>query len=260
MWSWLNRKRDPDPPGVSRETLGRVSCHSGTLLVGDPTSLCDAVRVEGIPPGRVPVVVELIRYPEGGSRVAMVRLHIWDGEPDSRQTLGESGVDSGKVVVVDARTQEECWKEVGPDRVGIACSPKHREVAELIARRFGLRHRQLNFIRSEFLEPITDEREAEITGYLQTFPEYAAFPFMFFRVHTNNTVDRIWAAMEDRVWAEVAIGTRPDENLIAVTSGFGDGHYTVEGLCRGGELLALEVRFIGPDQEPLLEAFPALRH
>ncbi|HVL10929.1 MAG TPA: hypothetical protein VM529_00085 [Gemmata sp.] len=39
-----------------------------------------------------------------------------------------------------------------------------------------------------------------------------------------------------------------------------DGPYTVEGLCRGDELLALEVRFIGPDQEPLLEAFPVLRH
>ena len=48
--------------------------------------------------------------------------------------------------------------------------------------------------------------------------------------------------------------------LLAVSSGFGDGTYTVEGLYRGGELLALEVEFIGPQQEHLLEQFPVLRY
>jgi hypothetical protein len=260
MWGWFKRKRNPEPPRVFRETIGHVSCRSGTLLLADPSLIFDPVRVEGVPVGRVPVVAELIRYPEGGTRVAMVRLHIRDGELDSRQMLGEVGVDSAKIVVVDARTHEECWKEVGPDRIGHTSGQNHVKIAKLIGKRFGLRHHEVNFISSEFLTPISEELEAAITSYIETLPEYAKFSYIYFRIKTNNTVDRIWAAMNGRNWAEVALGSRPDESLIAVTSGFGDGRYTVESFTRGGELLAVEVRFIGPEQEPILEAFPMLRY
>jgi hypothetical protein len=257
VWGWFRGKRAPDEPVFRRETIGEVRCRSGTLLLADPMLIFDAVRVEGVPAGRVSVIAELIRYPEGGVRVAMIQLRVREGEPDSRRELGSVGVDSAKMVVVDEQTHARCWKEVGPDRIGRASSPKHREIAHLIGKRFGLRHRELNFIASVFREPISEELEAEITAYLQTFPEYAQYPYMYFRVETNSTADRVRDAMTDRLWCELELG--PGESLVAVTSGFGDGAYTVEGLYRGEELLAAEVRFIGPEQDAVLEAFPVLR-
>ena len=259
MWNWFRRKRAPDGPVFRRETIGEVHCRSGTILLADPMLIFDPVRVEGVPAGQVPVVAELIRYPEGGVRVAMVRLCVREGEPDSRRALGEVGVDSAKVVAVDARTQEDCWKEVGPDRIGHTSGPDHRKIARMIAKRFNLRDREVNFISSEFLEPISEELEAEITAYLQTFPEYAEFTFIYFRIRTNCTTERIADAMTERLWCGLELGSDPGERLLAITSGFGDGRYTVEGLYSGGELLAAEVRFIGPEQDAVLEAFPVLR-
>ena len=71
----------------------------------------------------------------------------------------------------------------------------------------------------------------------------------------------IWDAGSARAVAAagakaLATGSHP----VGDASGFGDGRYTVEALSRGGELLAVEVRFIGPEQEPILEAFPMLRY
>ncbi len=260
MWNWLKRKLFPAKTSITQITIGRVNCHSGALLLADPMLIFDAVRIEGVPPGPVPVVAEIIRYPEGGQRIAMVRLPVRAGEPDSRRVLGEVGVDSATVVALDAQTHEQHWQEVGPDRIGRASlAGEEKKVAELIGKRFGLRHRKADFLHSEFLEPISEELEAEIVAYLKTFPEYARYTFFYFRITTNNTQDRINQAMSDRAWTEVVLNAPSNGNVLAFTSGFGDGRYPVEGLYRGDELIAVEVRFIGPDQDTVLEAFPILR-
>jgi hypothetical protein len=259
VWNWFNRKKVPAMPGERQLAIGELSSLSGTILLADPALIHDPVRVEGIPSGPISVLAEVIRYPEGGQRVAMVRLCVGDGEPDSRRELGSVGVDSGKVVAVDAQAFEEGWRWVGPDRIGITATGAHQKIARLIAKRFGLHYREVNFIRSQFLESISEELEREITAYLQTFPEYAQFPFFYFRIVTNDTTERIATAMEDRLWAEVALDATRGESLLAFSSGFGDGRYPVEGLYRGEELIAIEVRFIGPEQGAILEAFPILR-
>jgi len=240
--------------------IGEVCCRSGTILLADPMLIFDPVRIDGIPPGQVPIGAEIIRYPEGGRRIAMVHLCVRRIEPDSRRVLGEVGVDSATVVAIDAQTYERCWQNVGPDRIGVTGTPReHRKVARLIGERFGLHHRKVNSLRSEFLEPISEELEAEITAYLQTFPEYATFPCMYFRILTNDTSDRISAAMLERLWCELELDPAQGESLLAFGSGFGDGSYPVEGFYRGDELVAVEVRFIGPEQDAILEAFPILR-
>jgi hypothetical protein len=135
----------------------------------------------------------------------------------------------------------------------------HRKVATLIAKKFGLKWRPLNGFQSIFLEPIPEDLEHEITEYLKTFAEYADYPFMYFRVETNNTFDRIQEAMSDASWAEVALTEDADEGLVVFTSGFGDGSYDLVGVYGDEGLLAAEITFIGPEQDKLLEGFPFLR-
>jgi len=123
-----------------------------------------------------------------------------------------------------------------------------------------LRSREVSFCQSEFEQPISQQLEARITAYLQTFPEYAEYTFMYFRVETKNSFDRILEAVADRLWDEVILDESSGASLLVVSAGFGDGTYPVEGLCGGGELRAVEVEFIGPAQDEMLKAFPLLRY
>lgn len=95
---------------------------------------------------------------------------------------------------------------------------------------------------------------------MQTFPEYSKFTFMYFRVKTMNTCEHIQEAMRDQFWTEVVLDEVCGASLLAFSSGFGDGRYSVEGLYHSGELVGVEIEFIGPAQDKILEAFPMLRY
>lgn len=262
MWSWFKRKRVPEAPTYSQTRIGELEVYSGTILLADP--MVWDLRVEGVPEGRHPVWAMLIEYPEGGTRVARIGLAFSPGAPEEtneQRKLGTIGVDSGSVIAVDEQTLKECWKDVGPERIGLTGTPQHhRKVARLIEKEFGLRWREVNFLQSQFLEPISEELEERITAYLQTFPEYAEFTFMYFRVQTKNTFERVMDAMDDRLWNEVVLDEESGRSLLVISSGFGDGCYDAVGLFRGEELVAVEVEFIGPAQDKVLEAFPMLRY
>lgn len=261
MWNWFKRKRISKSPTISQERIGEVQVRCGTIFIADPIFISDPVRIEAVPPGLVPVSAIFIHYPEGGLRIARIGLRFRPGDAESQQTLGQVGVDSATVVVLDAQTYRECWKEVGPERIGQTATPKHhRRVAQLIEKQFGLRSREVNDLHSEFLEPISEELEARITAYLKTFPEYAEYPFFFFRIETGNTFERIQQAMGEKQWATVVLDAGSSASLLAVSSGFGDGTYPVEGLYRSGELVGVEVEFIDPEMDETLRAFPILRY
>jgi hypothetical protein len=255
MRNRFKRKRVPESPTVRQTRIGGVQIHSGTLLLADPFTL-DGLRITGIPSQRVPVVAQLIRYPEGGQRVAKIGLRFRPGQVESRQTLGAIGVDSAKVVLLDARTYDQCWEDVGPERLGRTMD---RQVAKRIETKFGLKSRR-SAPYWEFVESISAELEARITAYLKTFPEYAQHTFIYFRIETKNTCTRISEALRERLWAEMMLDENSGANLLAVSSGFGDGQYSIEGLYGSGELLGAEVEFIGPAQDAILEAFPILRY
>ncbi len=261
MFGWLKRRRTPRQPSVHHQVLGELRCHSCVLLLADPSSIYDPVKVEGVPTGQHPLHSSIIPFPEGGERVAKIAFRFRPGDADEWRILGSISVNSATVVALDEATFQSHWKEVGPERIGRTGTPKdHRRIAKLIGDKFGLEWRKVDFLHSEFVAPISEEMESQIMAFLQTFPEYSTYPFMFFRIETRNSRDRVFEAMRERKWSEVILDEESGAHLVAVSSGFGDGRYEVEGLYNAGELLAVEIEFIGPAQDRILEAFPILRY
>ena len=260
MLSWFRRITTPQQPTVRHYEIGELHCHSPVLLLADPAAM-HSVRVEDIPTGRHTLHARLIHYPEGSVRVAKIAIRFRPGNADERRALGSIGVDSAMVVALDEATFQAHWQEVGPERIGRSGPPsEHRRVAKLIGDKFGLTWREIDFWHTEFVEPISEELESRITDFLKTFPEYAKYPFMHFGVKTWNSLDRVFEAMRDRLWSQLVLDPASGAYLFVVSSGFGDGEYSVEGLYGGGELRAVEVEFIGPAQDKILEAFPFLRY
>jgi len=77
--------------------IGELQCRSPVLLLADPAALYGPIRIENIPTGRHPVHATLIRYPEGGQRVAKVAIRFRPGDVGDRRALGSIGVDSAMV-------------------------------------------------------------------------------------------------------------------------------------------------------------------
>lgn len=160
MLNWFKRKRAAQIPTVTQVEIGELQVDSGTLLLADPMYLDHPVSVEGIPPGRYQVCAQIIRYPEGGQRVARVGMNVRTGNVEARRTIREIAVDSGMIVAVDALACKTHWKEVGPERIGRTGTPgEHRRVARLIAKEFGLKSREVNFLHSVLEKPVSEGLE-----------------------------------------------------------------------------------------------------
>jgi len=260
VWEWLKRKRRSEVPTVRQVTIGEVQISSGRIILADPMSMYDAVEIEGVPTGRFSVHAQIIRYPEGGERIAKVGMRCSSKVSETRRTIATIGVDSATVVMMDAEVNERHWQEVGPERIGHIGIPEHRTVARLIEKQVGLKSHPTSPISSDFQEPISEDLEKRITEYLQSFPQYAEFTFMYFSIKTMNTFERIQEAMSDRLWTEMVLDKSTEASLLVFRSGFGDGSYSVDGLHCSDELVGVEIEFIGPAQDKVLEAFPILRY
>jgi hypothetical protein len=261
VWTWFKRKQTDAPPTIRQVMIGELHTNSGTILLADPMYMDIPVRIQGVPPGRCPVWGLVVRYPEGGERLAKIGLQLRPGIAQEQLPLGAIAVDSAVVVAVDEQTYQSGWREVGPARVGCLCSPAHNEqVARLIGRKFGLKSHEVNVLRSELDEPISEEMEERIIAYLQTFPFYAEHTFLYFHVETHNTFHLVQESINDRLWGEIVLDAGSGFNLLAFSSGFGDGSYTAEGFYHANQLCRVEIEFIGAGQDDLLKVSPLLRY
>jgi hypothetical protein len=265
MFAWLNRFRKNTEPTVQVEQIGSLNCHSGSLLIREPMGISgDPHFLPDIPIGDHPVFVQMIRYPEGGRRVAKLGIRFREGQPIERKQLDELGIDSAKCVFLDYGDFKKYWDFEGPVRFGrttILDGKSH--VAELLADQFDLTWRAApDGYSLECTEPISVELEEQINAYLKTVPGFSPYPFFYFRVVTMTTSDRVAEAMliEDGPWVELRLDEAGTARLYAIKTGFGDGLYNVEGLFDNEGIIAIEIEFIGPEQEKLLEAFPVLRY
>lgn len=259
--NWFKRKREPDEPVVRRQPAGTLKVSSGTVLLGDPLYGLDALRLEKVPPGDHPVFAQVIHYPEGGRRVARVELVFSPAATGGPELLGEIGVDSASVALVDAQVRERFWQDEGTARIGVVSTPQHRKIAKLLRKRFGLESEPVNVVRSELVQPVSKDLEEEIVAYLKTYPEYAEFTFMYFRIETRNTRDQLQDNLQAHgLWCELVLDKPSGANVLAFASGFGDGCYPAYGIRAKGALAEVAVEFIGPAQEKVLEAFPLLRY
>jgi hypothetical protein len=261
--NWFRRKREPDVPFVRRQIAGRLKVISGVVLMGDPMYLqnaADALRLENVPVGDHSVIAQVIHFPEGGRRVAGIELAFATTANGSFDKLGEIGVDSASVAILDAKTHEQFWKNEGPARIGVLSTPEHQKIAKLLKKRFGLKSEPVHVVRSELVQPVSTELEAEIVAYLKTFPEYAEYTCMYFRIETRNTFDQLQDNLDSQgLWCELTLEKSNGANVLAFESGFGDGCYLVTGIRDRGQMAKVAVEFIDPTGEEILEMFPSLR-
>jgi hypothetical protein len=247
-WDFFRIRVGRRRPRARRQSIGRLQLPSGALLLADPCKFYDPLRVEGFPPGAASVQVDVADLPAWGPRVA--RLIVGDPVETAGpcEQVGSIGVDSAQVAAVDAHNFERFWAETGPDRIGETGIPKeHHEVAELLCERFGLHVASTDEFHTRFAEPISEELEGRIMAFLQSIPEYTQFPFFYFRIKTNNTVERLVDARKEGFWRNLTLDDASGANVIGVDSGIGDGRYPVFVRRDGGRVVAAEVEFIDPD-------------
>ncbi len=257
---WFKLKRGSSKPICQQTEIGEICIESGTLLFGDPADFSSFVSIDGIPPGSYPVQALTIRYPAGFSRVAKVGIRFQPGDTESQRKIGGVGVDSGMVVAIDAKVYKSCWKEVGPGRIGVSSGKDFPKVTKLIEQRFGVKWEPRSICSAKSIQPISEQLEAEITAYLQTFPEYSEYTFIYFSIDTENSNDRVAASLHDCAWNELELDSDGDAALLAISAGYGDGCYDLYGIFQGDKLLGMECEFIGAEMDEALQDAPSLRY
>lgn len=221
---WFKLKRGPSKPVCRQLEIGEVCIESGCLLFGDPAELTASTTIDDIPLGSHSVQALTIYYPKGGfSRVAKIGIRFRPGTEESRKKIGDIGGESSMIMAVDADTLKTHWQEVGPARFGISSGQSYPKVTKLIQKRFGIKWEPRSICSAKSVQPISEELEAEITAYLETFPEYASNSFLYFYVETENSYQRIARSLGENAWSEVELDPVSHASVLAFSSGYGDG-------------------------------------
>jgi hypothetical protein len=229
-------------PVIARHFLGTLKLRSGTLILGDPQNP-PSVEVPNVPATEVGVSARLWRYPSGSQRVAALMLALGDqGKVGLSRTIGEVPIDSAKLLVLDKRDFEEHWTEVGPERIVVISTAPDDAVLRLLVAKFRLRTTRVNRIQAEVVDPIPVALEKEIEDYLKSIPKYASFPYIHFRVQTNNSFER--ANHFDEAWGFIPVGNSHEALMFVCETGHGDGLYDVKCSYSGEVPSALTIEFI----------------
>lgn len=213
------RTHQPTSSGVlTRRLVGNLAVPSGSIVLGEIQWPPD-LAVENIPTPAAKVFVETWH-----NRVATLILKFGPSKDASaKRVIGRIDIDSAKMLVADKDAVAAHWAYVGPDRIGVL-SP---EVEDALKRRFKLKMRRINPVRSEIVGPVSTMLEQEILAFVPTLhPRYEKYPVFAFYVQTNNTFERA-NFMEDD-WAFLPVGNAPKPEMFVCTTGMGTGSFDVE--------------------------------
>jgi hypothetical protein len=222
----LNAEAGGGEPTATERVLGRLEVRSGALVICDPQYL-PGLEIPNIAAAEVIISARLWRYPSGAETVTALTLRFNDSANfGSLRKIGEVGIDSAKLVVADKADLQEHWCETGTDRIGVISTGSGDTVLRLLTKRFNLKTVRVNPVRAEVVHPVSKELAKEIEDYLKSIPKYADYPFIYFHVQTNNSLDR--ANYMGKVWEFMPIGDRHGPLMFVCGTGRGDGIYDVK--------------------------------
>ncbi len=238
----LNAEAGGGKPTVTQRFLGNLKLRSGTLALGDPQYLPSLV-VPNVATTEVGIYAKLLRYPSGTERITALTLTLGDDQSTgSRRKIGKVEIDSAKLVVADKTDVEEYWAAVGKDRIGVICTARDDAVLRMLTKRFKLKTVRVNRVRAEVVGPVSESLEKEIEGCLKSNPTYAAFPFIYFRVQTNDSFDRV--NYMEKPWGFMPVGNADAPLMFACETGRGDGIYGVQCGFSGEVPQVVSIEFI----------------
>lgn len=238
----LNAEAGGGKPTVTQRFLGNLRLRSGTLVLGDPQYL-PSLEVSNIAATEVGISARLWQYPSGSATVSALTLRLGDEtSTSSRRKIGDVGIDSAKLVVVDKADLEEHWTEIGKDRIGVITTAPDDTVLRLLTNRFKLKTVRVNRVRAEVVGPVSESLEKEIEEYLKTNPKYANNTFLYFSVQTNNSFDRV--NFMNKPWGFIPVCNADAPLMFVCDTGRGDGVYDVECGFAGEVPCALSITFI----------------
>jgi hypothetical protein len=241
----LNAAMGGGAPATIERHLGTLKVRSAALVFGDPQYV-PALELPGIDADEVAISARLWQYPSGGATVIALRIAIGDGSQCAPpRKIGRLAIDSAALVIADKADIDEHWTDMGPDRIGVIVTAPGETVLQELTRRFELRTVQVNPSLAEIVGPVTEELEREIEDYLQSVPKYSQFPFMYFRVQTNNSFDR--AIHLEKPWAFIPVGNAELPLMFVCSTGRGDGCYDVHCRFSGDVPRIVTIDFIDED-------------
>jgi hypothetical protein len=243
----LNAKAHGGKPTLVTKYLGSLPIRSGALALTDPQYV-PGLDVLNIASDRAEISATLWEYPSRAATVTALTLQFGDGESDCRRKIGEVPIDSAKIVIADKADLDEHWAEVGKDRIGVIPTALEGSVLHSLKRRFKLKTVHTNSTRAEVVGPVSEQLEQEIEAWVKSDPRRADFPYMYFRVQTNNSFDR--ALFLNKTWDFIPVGNEARPLMFVCETGRGDGTYDVECEYAANVPRILSIRFI--DDEDFL--------
>lgn len=218
------------PPVECVVEIGDLSSSSGKLILADPSTL-SSVEIADIAVQSVRLSALVAQC--NGVVEDIKKIYFTCGDtsgPLESRVAGQLLVDCCRFFAADWNDFDRNWTQAGPERLGVISLAGGDRVSKLLVRKFGLKVRKVNPVRAEVTSPISEELEHDINQYLKTFPEYAQFPFMEFRVETNDSFKHAQSVRFP--WGYISIGNDPEPQMFVCEIGGGSFSVTVE-TCQG---------------------------